>query len=105
MRIAPVIPKHASLWTLLSFFFLGGGGTGHLTTRPPYQGCKTDGWPNDTDVDPLDHPESQAPRHTIGPPTVPQQIVSLPHLNIHVLPPGLPRIQDNSKTLDRRGAT
>jgi hypothetical protein len=49
----------------------------------------------------MNHFGSQAPRHTSGPNTGPQQIVSLPRFNIHVLPPSQPRIQDYPETLDR----
>jgi len=52
----------------------------------------------------MNHTGFQAPRHTISPPTGPQQIVSLPHLNIHVLPPGHPWNQDHSKILGRHRA-
>jgi hypothetical protein len=32
--------------------------------RPPDQRCKGDGWPNDRDIEPVNHFRSQAPRST-----------------------------------------
>jgi len=60
--IAPVIPTQANLCTL---------GTGCLTAGPPYQGCKSDGWPDDSNVEPMNHPGFEASHHTTGPPTGP----------------------------------
>ena len=69
-------------------------GTGGLTARPPNNGYKGDGWPNGKDVEPMDHLVAQVIRPTTGPPTGPQQIVRLPYIDIHMLPPRHPRFQD-----------
>jgi hypothetical protein len=71
-------PLSVQVFELCLVFFFG---TCHLTVRPPYQECKSNGWPNDRDVEPMRDPGSWAPPHTIGPPTGPQQIVSLPRFN------------------------
>ena len=76
-----------------------------MTARPPNLGCKSDGRPNDEDIEPVDCLGSQIPRRTTGPPTGPQHIVSLPYLDIHMLPPGQPRIQDYDDILERPRAT
>jgi len=39
---------------------------------------------------------------TIGPPTGPKEIMSLLHLDIHMLHPGQPRIQDYPEILDQQ---
>jgi len=54
----------------------------------------------DATVEPVDHLVSQAPCHTIRPPTGTQQIVSLPYFDIHMQPPSQPRIQYYPKILD-----
>jgi len=79
--------------------------TSRLTARPPNQGCKNEGRPNDRNVEPMDHLRSQAPHCITGPPTGPQQIVSLPYLDIHMLPPRQPTDQDYPEILDRRKLT
>jgi hypothetical protein len=76
-------------------------GTNSLTARPPNEGWKRDGWPNDRYVEPVDNLGSQAPRCTRGPPACPQQIVSLAYLDIHMLPPSQLRIQDYPEILDQ----
>jgi hypothetical protein len=53
------------------------------------------------ETEPMDCLKSQAPCFTTGP----QHIVSLPHLNIHMLPPGQPRTQDYPEIHDRTRAT
>jgi len=49
---------------------------------------RKDGWPNDRGVQTMDHPTTQASRHKLCPLAGPKQIFSLPHLDIHVFPPG-----------------
>lgn len=56
------------------------------------------------DMQSMDHLGSQAPRPTPGPRAGPQKIMSLLHLDVHMLPPNQPRIQEYSQILDRHGA-
>ena len=49
-------------------------------------------------------PFSQASRRTIGPPTGPQQIVSLPSFDIRMVPSSQPRIYDYPEVLERHRA-
>jgi hypothetical protein len=79
-------------------------GISSLAARPPNEGCKRDGCPNDKYVEPVDNRGSQAPRFTIGPPTYLQQIVSLPYFDIYILPLTQPRIQDYREILDQHRA-
>ena len=45
---------------------------------------------NEGNIEPMHHSRSQAPRHTIGPPTNPHHILSFLQLNIHVFVPHQP---------------
>jgi hypothetical protein len=51
----------------------------------------------------VDHFGSQVPRSTKSPPTGPQRVVCLLHLDIHVLPPSQPIVQGHPQILDRLG--
>jgi hypothetical protein len=95
VRIAPVIPKNANLCTLLSFFLsLVIWQPGHHTKDAKEMVSRM------MVTEPVDHLGSQTPPCPTRPPTGSQQLMSLPHLDLHMLSPGQPKIQNNSQILD-----
>ena len=79
-------------------------GAGRVTVRPPYQGRKSDGQPDDGKIEPMYYAGFQAPPRSTGPNAGLHGVLSLPHFCIDVSLPGPSTIQYHSQILNRHGA-